>query len=548
MALERLELRVERLRTTYRFTWAFHAREVRFEFDAGQGFHRAFPETFSFRPERHDPAELYLQLEDLWANPRLLAEAATRREAEEVVRRLLQAAPRYVERILQRMEADPAVGPAALAILHADATLLVRTLLRFLEDKHLEATPALRMAGFHLRKLHLHALLGLSRAHVPPQAIAAYLAGGERAESDPSDDPSGAAFFGLLAKGDPEARAAAILGRAERAFHAWLEEVCLDESNQAFESEDSPFDDRETEVLRAAALNGRWIARGRDLSPFLRRRRSRSCRRVLQGLEHWFLRQYDVHHAAAVIRHESELRRERDDGAKRLSYHEPRSYLLALGLLALPFVGGVFGYARAPRLFDALCSLEVLAVNAMVFWFLLYRFCWQRDLTFFHASVPRIGAGIIVGYLPVFLIDEIWDLSRTPWWTLGVVVMLLAFPTLLYLYVEVQRRIEDPAEAFRRARAIFLLGLVESLALGLIVTSLFGHFMVARNWFQALGVHDFESLRAAMPPVLGELPRIVGLEPVVTFPSAVFVMTFLSFFIGTFLQLLWEDLPITEPL
>jgi hypothetical protein len=25
-------------------------------------------------------------------------------------------------------------------------------------------------------------------------------------------------------------------------------------------------------------------------------------------------------------------------------------------------------------------------------------------------------------------------------------------------------------------------------------------------------------------------------------------MMFLSFFIGTFLQLLWEDLPITEPL
>jgi hypothetical protein len=32
------------------------------------------------------------------------------------------------------------------------------------------------------------------------------------------------------------------------------------------------------------------------------------------------------------------------------------------------------------------------------------------------------------------------------------------------------------------------------------------------------------------------------------FPSAVLVMTFLSFFIGVFLQLMWEELPITEPL
>ena len=32
------------------------------------------------------------------------------------------------------------------------------------------------------------------------------------------------------------------------------------------------------------------------------------------------------------------------------------------------------------------------------------------------------------------------------------------------------------------------------------------------------------------------------------FPSALLLMTFLSFFIGIFLQLMWEELPITEPL
>ena len=67
--LERLELRIERLQVTFRFTYAFHAREVRFERDAGAGFTRVFPETFSFRADRHDPAELYLQLEDLLRKP-----------------------------------------------------------------------------------------------------------------------------------------------------------------------------------------------------------------------------------------------------------------------------------------------------------------------------------------------------------------------------------------------------------------------------------------------------------------------------------------------
>ena len=55
-------------------------------------------------------------------------------------------------------------------------------------------------------------------------------------------------------------------------------------------------------------------------------------------------------------------------------------------------------------------------------------------------------------------------------------------------------------------------------------------------------------LRDGLAPFLGELPRIVGTEPFYVFPAAVLVMAFMSFFIGTFLQLMWEDIPITEPL
>ena len=45
--LDRLELRVERLQLVFRFTYAFHAREVRFECDRGQGFQSVFPEAAS---------------------------------------------------------------------------------------------------------------------------------------------------------------------------------------------------------------------------------------------------------------------------------------------------------------------------------------------------------------------------------------------------------------------------------------------------------------------------------------------------------------------
>ena len=55
--IPRLEFAIARLGATARFTFAFHAREVRFECDEGQGFASLFPETFSFRADRHDPSD-----------------------------------------------------------------------------------------------------------------------------------------------------------------------------------------------------------------------------------------------------------------------------------------------------------------------------------------------------------------------------------------------------------------------------------------------------------------------------------------------------------
>jgi hypothetical protein len=230
-----------------------------------------------------------------------------------------------------------------------------------------------------------------------------------------------------------------------------------------------------------------------------------------------------------------------------LSWHSAAAYGAAIALLVWPFVGAAFAYQRAPRFFDAAATIQIVGVIAVVLWYLLWRFVVQKDLSFFHGAVPRIGAGIIVGYLPVFLIDEVWDLARRPWFPLLVTVVLLGFMTLLYLYVEVRRRIPDPNEAFARARRIWLLGVLQALGLGVVVTTLLGGFMVSRTWGPEPGL-PMEALRAQVPPFVGELPRIMGVEPIAVFPTALLLMTFLSLFIGTFLQLLWEDLPITEPL
>ncbi len=545
--LDRLELRIERLQLTFRFTYAFHAREVRFERDTGEGFERVFPETFSFHAERHDPAELYLQLDDLSRKPHVLAQGANRRDAEVLVSRLAVSIPRYLERLLDRLEAE-GLDDAALCRVYEDVALLGQILTRFVVGRDAEERPGIRMAGFHLRKLVFRSLQELALRRVEPTFREAYVAGAVD-PVDPADDLSDSGFFYTLESGEPAAVNRTLMRLCERAFYRWLEDVCLDEDNRAFEVEDSPFGDRESEVRYALSrAPGDRIQRARDLTAFLRRPGNRDCLRVLGKLSAWFLRQYGIQHAAVMIHHLEDMRRGRIDGDRVLSRHNTRNYLVALTVGISPYLVAAFAYDSAPRFFDALCSAELSLVAMGVVWFMLYRFCWKRDLTFFHAAVPRIAAGIIVGYLPIFFIDEVWGMANRSWALLVAVASLLGFTTLLYLFVEVQRRLGDVDLAFARARQIFLLGVLQSFVAGLVITGLTGGYMASRNWTQAELPVPVETLRETLPAFIGQLPRIVGLEPLYTFPAAVFVMTLMAFFIGTFLQLLWEDIPITEPL
>ncbi|MCZ6464595.1 MAG: hypothetical protein O7A09_09690 [Proteobacteria bacterium] len=545
--MHRLELRVERLRVTFRFTFAFHAREVRFESDAGEGYGRVFPETFSFHAERHDPTELFLQLDDLLRKPRLLSPLANRRDAVELVTRLLSEAPRYLEQVVERIEAEGRLDQPARLRVHQDVAILAQILLRFIETRELTERRSLRVAGYLLRRRIFRSLSLLLQGRVDPDYVDRY-ARGEEDPVDPSDDPSESGVFHVLETGEPEIVNRIVVRMAERAFYLWLEGVCLDEENDAFEKEDSPFADRETEVLLAiGAQEGREIWRCDELVPFLRRP-SRDCRRLLKKLEAWFLRQYDIHHSSAMIRHGAWIERGVELGRRILTRHGTRNYALMLGLITTPYVAAAFAYERAPLLFDAVCSAQMALILAFTIWFLAYQFCWKRDLTVFYASVPRILAGVIVGYLPVFLIDEVWDLSDRDIATLVSISFLLGTTTLLYIYVEVQRRLGGTRVAFARARSLFMLGVLEAAGVGLLMTSLVGRFMVSRNWSPGSDPLPVETLRHTLEPLLGQLPRIVGLEPFYVFPSAVLMMTFLSFFIGIFLQLMWEDLPITEPL
>ncbi len=546
--MPQLLIAVDRLGLRVRITWAFHAREVRFERETPKGFIPLFAETFSFHLDRHDPFELQLQLEDLWSDPRRLDAAATRRDSQDLVRRILAGAPGYVEAVLDQLVQSGRLSGAASVRVHTDAVVLARVIARFLREKELEAHPETRFTRFHLRKLVWRASWVLVRERVGEKRLEEWLASPAAGARRSPPAFTERELIQAIAGNDHAEAAPLVLALAERAFHRWLEDTCLDVDNEAFESEGSPFGSREDEVLAVVSIDPqRRLYRVAHMTPLLRRQSSRDCLRVLRALEVWFLRQYDVPRAGAVIRHEENLVRGRANFSGVLSWHSSASYAAAIAALFAPFVGAAFAYDRAPLVFDVAASVTMAGVLGAVLWYLIVRFLWQKDLAFFHSAVPRVGAGIIVGYLPVFLIDEVWDLARRPWFPLGVTVALMGTTTLLYLYVEVKSRIRDPREAFSRARRLFLLGVLQAQAIGLMLTSLLGAFMVARTWGED-GLISIAELRGVTPTFVGELPRIMGIEPFYVFPTAVLLMTFFSLFVGIFLQLLWEDLPITEPL
>ena len=175
--LERLELRIERLDVSIRFTFAFHARQVRFERDDGQGYRPLFPETFSFHRERHDPTELSLQLDDLLRKPHLISPRAHLRDSKELVQRLLYEAPRYIEAMCTRLETEVHLDGAARARVHQDVALLCQLMLRFAESHELADLRPGRVGVYLLDKQIYRSLRILMQERVSPEFVARWVAG-----------------------------------------------------------------------------------------------------------------------------------------------------------------------------------------------------------------------------------------------------------------------------------------------------------------------------------------------------------------------------------
>ena len=171
--------------------------------------------------------------------------------------------------------------------------------------------------------------------------------------------------------------------------------------------------------------------------------------------------------------------------------------------------------------------------------------------------IPRLLGGIIVGYLPLLMTGEMWQFCMNITWLEFLQIIIASLLACwIYLYVEVNNAIRDKDEAFKRANSVLLLGCIESLIVGLVFCSLFGPILIEKAVFPKQSIDlTQKSFLLHLPkeihaPILFGLLNALGVKDSVHFvyPPVILLYFPLALFIGIFVQILWEDKPITEPL
>ena len=255
-----------------------------------------------------------------------------------------------------------------------------------------------------------------------------------------------------------------------------------------------------------------------------------------QAIKTWFLPRYDLHNAACCARF---LRQHQ---TKETGITQPKEKIpvvwLALGgvslgllLLALFSVnpGTFFGempvYQFNANFWNWGCPLlPVLAAAALV------ALRWRFGEFWPHLLAPKLVVGILVGYLFIISDDFIpRALAKMDLVTgLAFTALNLAFAWFL-IYFFIRKNLFLPTQVvFRRAWRLLLMGVIESIVMGIVIMDFFG-----TEIYTVTGL--------VLPPnvpfgVLGHPihPKLLWYA----FPSALLI--------GFLLQLFWEDRALAE--
>lgn len=237
-------------------------------------------------------------------------------------------------------------------------------------------------------------------------------------------------------------------------------------------------------------------------------------------------------------------------GAFCLAYHRARALMrqrwksaLALGLCSILIVWLHCYAIRRWGTGQINClSLLLSLIYPLPLIGLLLGCAWR---TVMDLLLPRLWAGVLVGYLPLFVTSELWKIAYDPMWParrpLGI-VMLNAIAGLLtfgYLRWAVGNRLArtpglSASVPVYRALWLTIYGWMVSVISGLIIFSLAGSAMA----------------RACLANANGELPASAAGTLGLFGPlhlSSLFLFAPFALLVGIIVQIFWEEKSITHP-
>jgi hypothetical protein len=155
---------------------------------------------------------------------------------------------------------------------------------------------------------------------------------------------------------------------------------------------------------------------------------------------------------------------------------------------------------------------------------------WFSKIKFYY---PRLFVAILIGFLPLITQKDMWlmplNLSEVSIVFIGCVLLGLCY---FYLSYECNKIINDIKEAKKRALYPCLKGLFISLFFSVVICLSIGPAMLCDRVENITGINYFLTL----------------LELGKYFWKDIMLFALLALFIGIFIQLLWEEKTVTEPL
>jgi len=263
--------------------------------------------------------------------------------------------------------------------------------------------------------------------------------------------------------------------------------------------------------------------------------------RILKHSAEWFLRRYDLATAGNLFKAVNSLSRQSKKTKlkwfRRLSFAVKSlasNRFLATRVIMLVAMLVLFIFPTVGLDINWMMAILLACLYLPIPW-MMYHIVKHEEPWHFKLILPRMMGAIVVGYLAIVTAEETWKVGYHMYanWKAFLIVTggLGLLASFMYLFVEIGN-INTKRRTFHRTMAVWVIGLMETTGVGLILCHLVSRYFSP----ESLGLTDVR-IDPVKLPICGEM-----------YPQVLFLFAPLALFVGIFVQILWEDKPISEPL